>query len=292
MEGPRGHSARLPGWGTARGPAGGLGRGREAGQHPRSTTPWVQCRPHQGSSRRAAGARVPAVTHPCRSSGRAEPGARGWRRVWAAAPVWGWHGAAGNRAPTLLTVLARVQPLLAQPQQHLPGCVCARLGALDQGDTPRGQPRPLFRDTQQVTLNLGLEDEQGSVSWTSEAVGRAEIGWAGELSGRAWEGSGVSGGRCPCPWGQASGEPTAAQVVSDQHLGRRPSWAAGKGQTWWGAGGRTAGRRDRLPELPGGGTQEPGRVSLGSLTPRGPWDLGEIGQWGRRQTGCPGPPRD
>ena len=89
-------------------------------------------------------------------------------------PSRGWHGATGNRAPTLLTILAQAQPLLVpaspHPQRHLPGCICARLGTLDQGDTPQGQRRPLFRDTQQVTLNLSLEDEQGSVSRTSEAA--------------------------------------------------------------------------------------------------------------------------
>ena len=74
------------------------------------------------------------------------------------------------------------------------------------------------------------------------------------------------GGGALVPWGE-SGEPTAAQVVSGQHLGRRPSWAARKGQTWWGAGGWKAeglqGKGAGVQRPPEGGRGNPGGVSLG-----------------------------
>ena len=64
--------------------------------------------------------------------------------------------------------------------------------------------------------------------------------------------------------------------------------------SWRAEGGGTTGQRDRRPELPGGGTREPGRGQPGGRQgrPGGHRDLRETGQWGGRQTGCPGPPGD
>ena len=106
-------------------------------------------------------------------------------------------------------------------------------------ETPhRASPTPLSREAQESNLNLSLKDEQGSVGQTPEAAGKSRGGARGRESSE-WPGPGSGGSgvvpRLPC--GVSPGEPMPAQVLSDQHLGRRPSWDTEKGEMPAGWGG-------------------------------------------------------